>query len=61
MALSRIRQCGAVDLRTDTNAKFYYLMRKFVFEGREHVYQLYSPIDIPLIRYADVLLLWLKR
>lgn len=44
------------DLRTDTNAKFYYLIRKFVFEGREHVYQNYSPIDLPLIRYADVLL-----
>ncbi len=44
------------DLRTDTNAKFYYLVRKFVFEGREHIFQQYSPIDIPLIRYADVLL-----
>ena len=44
------------DLRTDTNSKFYYLIRKFVFEGREHIYQTYSPIDLPLIRYADVLL-----
>lgn len=44
------------DLRTDTNSKFYYLIRKFVFEGREHIFQQYSPVDIPLIRYADVLL-----
>lgn len=44
------------DLRTDTNSKFYYLVRKFVFEGREHIFQQYSPVDIPLIRYADVLL-----
>jgi len=44
------------DLRTDANSKFYYLSRKFVFEGREHIYQRYSPIDLPLIRYAGVLL-----
>ncbi len=44
------------DLRTDTNSKFYYLIRKFVFEGREHIYQSYSPIDLPIIRYAGVLL-----
>ncbi len=44
------------DLRTDTNSKFYYLWRKFVYEGTEHNNMTYSPIDIPLIRYADVLL-----
>ena len=44
------------DLRTDTNAKFYYLIRKFVPEGREHVNLDYNPIDLPMIRYADVLL-----
>lgn len=44
------------DLRTDTNSKFYYLIRKFVFEGREHINETYSPIDMPLIRYADILL-----
>ncbi len=44
------------DLRTDTNSKFYYLWRKFVYEGTEHDNLTYSPIDMPLIRYADVLL-----
>ena len=44
------------DIRTDTNDKFYYLIRKFVYEGTEHTIMERSPVDIPLIRYADVLL-----
>ena len=40
------------DIRTDTNDKFYYLWRKFVPEGLEQTER-----DIPLIRYAEVLLL----
>jgi len=42
------------DIRTDTNSAFYYLGRKFVPEARE-VLDYRCPIDIPLIRYADVL------
>ena len=45
------------DLKTDTNNRFYYLFRKFVPEGSSEVPSRdYSPIDIPLIRYADVVL-----
>ncbi len=45
------------DVRTDTNNRFYYLFRKFVAEGATEIpNRSYSPIDIPLIRYADVLL-----
>lgn len=45
------------DVRTDTNNRFYYLFRKFVAEGASEIpNRSYSPIDIPLIRYADVLL-----
>lgn len=45
------------DLRTDTNNKLYYLFRKFVAEGASEIpNRSYSPIDFPLIRYADVLL-----
>lgn len=45
------------DLRTDTNNRFYYLFRKFVAEGASEIAnRQYSQIDIPLIRYADVLL-----
>lgn len=45
------------DIRTDTNNRFYYLFRKFVAEGSTEIpNREYSPIDIPIIRYADVLL-----
>jgi len=44
------------DLTTDTNAKYYYLMRKFVGEGTEINLWNNSPIDMPVIRYGDVLL-----
>ena len=45
-----------LDLRSDTKKVFHYLVRKFVSEGAEHLDRSYSPIDVPLIRYADVLL-----
>lgn len=45
------------DVRTDTNGEYHYLYRKFVAEGSNEIpNREYSPIDIPLIRYADVLL-----
>lgn len=45
------------DVKTDTNNRFYYLFRKFVAEGATEIpNRTYSPIDFPLIRYADVLL-----
>ena len=45
------------DVKTDTNNRFYYLFRKFVAEGASEIpNRTYSPIDIPIIRYADVVL-----
>lgn len=45
------------DVKTDTNNRYYYLFRKFVAEGvGEIADRKYSQIDIPLIRYADVVL-----
>lgn len=44
------------DLRTDTNDKFYYLWRKFVWVGASLKDQSRSPIDIPVFRYAEALL-----
>lgn len=45
------------DLKTDTNNRYYYLFRKFVAEGTNEIpNRSYSPIDIPIIRYADVAL-----
>lgn len=47
------------DLRTDTQTYFYYLHRKFVYEGSsETPARDQCPTDFPLIRYADVLLMW---
>ncbi len=46
------------DVRTDTNSMFYYLWRKWVYEGAsETPARDYGPIDQPLIRYADVVLM----
>ena len=44
------------DLRSDTKKVYHYLVLKFVFEGKEHLDRGFSPVDVPLIRYADVLL-----
>lgn len=47
------------DIQTDTQNYFYYLYRKFVHEGvTELVDRNYGPTDMPIIRYADVLLMW---
>jgi starch-binding outer membrane protein, SusD/RagB family len=47
------------DLFTDSKDKVYYLHRKFVPEGgAELINREYGPIDYPVIRYADVLLMW---
>ena len=42
----------------NAQAKFYYMHRKFVGEGLEFLRRQDNPIDEPIIRYADVLLLW---
>lgn len=45
------------DTKTDTNSFFYYLGRKFVTEGINILDRATGPIDQPLIRYADVVLM----
>ncbi|MCU0405041.1 MAG: RagB/SusD family nutrient uptake outer membrane protein, partial [Chitinophagaceae bacterium] len=46
-----------LDLQTDTSPFFYYLYRKFVYEGSTQLLnRSFGPIDMPLIRFADVLL-----
>lgn len=45
------------DLKTDSSAKLFYLNRKFVGEGME-LPKVYAELDLPLIRYAEVLLNW---
>lgn len=39
-------------------SQLFYMYRKFIGEGREFAYREATPIDEPLIRYADVLLMW---
>lgn len=48
-----------LDLYTDTRSLFYYLYRKYVYEGSTQlVDRISGPIDFPVIRYADIVLLW---
>lgn len=44
------------DLKTKANTNFFYTIRKFVTVGNECVNETYNPVDIPIIRYAAVLL-----
>jgi len=47
------------DLFTDTKSQFFYLYRKFVYEGSTQlISRVTGPIDLPVIRYADVALMW---
>ena len=47
-----------LDLTTDSRALFYYLHRKFVYQGSHQLPDRVSGgIDFPIIRYADVLLM----
>lgn len=47
------------DLRTDTLTRFFYLHRKYVYKGASAISDRErGPIDFPIIRYADVLLMW---
>ncbi|WP_416440197.1 RagB/SusD family nutrient uptake outer membrane protein [Phnomibacter sp. MR] len=55
----RTENSPTLDLRTDTQAFFYYLYRKYVYEGNAQLLnRSFGPIDFPIIRYADVLLMW---
>ena len=45
-----------LDLETAVTSNLSYPLRKFVSVGTEHPHVEYNPFDIPLIRYADVLL-----
>ena len=56
---SRSETPPTLDLFTDSRSQLFYLHRKFVYEGStELLNRQFGPIDFPLIRYADVLLMW---
>ena len=45
-------------LVANANTKFYYIHRKFIGEGLDYLRRQDNPVDEPIIRYADVLLMW---
>lgn len=48
-----------LDLFTDSRDRNYYLYRKYVYEGSTQLVDRASgPTDFPIIRYADVVLMW---
>ena len=52
-------QPPVLDLFSDSRNQLFYLYRKFVYEGStEIINRQYGAIDFPIIRYADVLLMW---
>ncbi len=44
------------DLQTNSNSYMLYSIRKFVTEGRQFLNVSFNPVDVPIFRYADVLL-----
>jgi len=56
---ARLETAPTFDLFTDTRSNFYYLYRKFVYEGSTQLTtRVTGPTDFPVIRYADVVLMW---
>lgn len=45
-----------LDLETRSNSYMLYSIRKFVTSGNEYGHIQYNPVDVPIFRYADVLL-----
>ena len=46
----------SLDLETRSNSYMLYSIRKFVTSGNEYANIQYNPVDVPIFRYADVLL-----
>lgn len=52
----RSENSPSFDLRTRSTSNMLYCIRKFVAVGKEYANPLFNPVDVPIIRYADVLL-----
>ncbi|WP_353195635.1 RagB/SusD family nutrient uptake outer membrane protein [Parapedobacter defluvii] len=52
----RSSSAAPYDLQTNSNTFMLYSIRKFVAEGREFLNVSFNPVDVPIFRYADVLL-----
>ena len=52
----RGEQAPINDIKTKANTNFFYAIRKFVVVGLECTNETFNPTDIPIIRYAQVLI-----
>lgn len=52
----REEQGPSYDIKTKANSNFFYTIRKFVTTGLDCVNETFNPVDVPIIRYAQVLI-----
>ena len=55
---NNLREGVLPTLSPNAQARFLYMFRKFIGEGLEYDFREANPVDEPIIRYADVLLMW---
>jgi SusD family. len=55
---SNLREGMLPSLSPNAQARLLYMFRKFIGEGLEYDFREANPVDEPIIRYADVLLMW---
>ena len=57
-AENNLREGMLPTVSPNAQARFFYMFRKFIGEGLEYDYRQANPVDEPIMRYADVLLMW---
>ena len=57
-AENNLREGMLPSLSPNAQARLLYMFRKFIGEGLEYSFREANPVDEPIIRYADVLLMW---
>ncbi len=57
-AENNLREGMLPTVSPNAQARLLYMFRKFIGEGLEYDYREANPVDEPIMRYADVLLMW---
>lgn len=57
-AENNLREGYLPSMTGNVNNTMFYMFRKFIGEGLEFKIREHNPIDEPILRYADVLLMW---
>jgi SusD family. len=57
-AENNLREGMLPTVSPNAQARFFYMFRKFIGEGLEYDFRQANPVDEPILRYADVLLMW---